>query len=161
LHQLSFIELCFIFPVRPGQNVLKRESIQSTVTIPFERTFRNLDQRPASGTGETSFNFCGCGWPAHMLVPKGSTQGIQGELFVMISNYEEDRVNQELTGTCNDAASFCGIRDRKYPDTKPMGYPFDRLNRQGADTLRTFLTPNMGVVDVSITFTERTVLPRN
>lgn len=47
--------------VRPGQNILKRRSIESTVTIPFDRTFRNLDARPA-GTAEAGFNFCGCGW---------------------------------------------------------------------------------------------------
>jgi len=32
--------------VRPGQNTLRRRSIESTVTIPYERTFRNLDTRP-------------------------------------------------------------------------------------------------------------------
>lgn len=31
-------------------------------TIPFERTFRDLDSRPAGGAGEDNFNFCGCGW---------------------------------------------------------------------------------------------------
>lgn len=48
--------------VRPGQNILKRRSIDSTVTIPYERTFRNLDERPVGGAGEDGFNFCGCGW---------------------------------------------------------------------------------------------------
>jgi hypothetical protein len=22
--------------------------------------------------------------------------------------------------------SFCGVKDKKYPDSRPMGYPFDR-----------------------------------
>lgn len=51
-----------LFIVRPGQNILKRRSTESTVTIPFDRTFRDLDARPAGGDGETAFNFCGCGW---------------------------------------------------------------------------------------------------
>jgi tyrosinase len=51
-----------------------------------------------------------------MLIPKGTPQGLQSVLFVMISNYEQDRVNQELAGQCSDAASYCGIRDRLYPD---------------------------------------------
>jgi tyrosinase len=56
-----FIFLIFLVVVRPGQNILKRRSTESTVTIPFERTFRNLDSRP-TGSGEAAFNFCGCGW---------------------------------------------------------------------------------------------------
>jgi tyrosinase len=95
--------------------------------------------------------------PQHMLIPKGTTQGLPAELFVMISNYEEDRVQQDLAGVCNDAAAFCGIRDRQYPDRKPMGFPFDRNGRQGADTVSKFLTPNMRVQDISIVFTDRTV----
>jgi tyrosinase len=51
-----------------------------------------------------------------MLIPKGTPQGLPCVLFVMISDYELDRVNEDLVGTCNDAASFCGVRDRKYPD---------------------------------------------
>lgn len=59
--------------VNPGDNLIKRRSTDSSVTIPFERTFRDVDtNRPASGTdAESQFNFCGCGWPQHMLVPKG------------------------------------------------------------------------------------------
>lgn len=124
----------FVAALRPGQNILKRRSTESTVTIPYERTFRNLDARPAGGTGESTFNFCGCGWPNHMLVAKGTTEGLRAELFVMISNYEEDRVNQDISNVCNDAASYCGVRDRLYPDLKPMGYPFDRLPDQALTT---------------------------
>ena len=80
----------------------------------------------------------------------------------MISNYEEDRVNQDLAGTCNDAASYCGIRDRLYPDLKAMGYPFDRNPRNGADNLNSFVTPNMRVQDCAIVFADRSVeRPRN
>jgi tyrosinase len=58
-------------------------------------------------------NYQGCGWPQHMLIPKGTAQGLQAELFIMISDYELDRVEQNLSGTCNDAASYCGVRDRR------------------------------------------------
>lgn len=92
-----------------------------------------------------------------MLIPKGTTQGLKMTLFVMISNYDEDRVDQSLVGTCNDAASYCGVRDRLYPDRKAMGYPFDRVNRAGADSLATFLTPNMRTQDCTITFSDRTI----
>lgn len=99
----------------------------------------------------------GCGWPAHMLIPKGLPEGLACDVFVMISNYNDDRVDQDLVGTCNDAASFCGVRDRLYPDRRSMGYPFDRLGRQGVDRLQQFLTPNMATVQCTIRHTDRTV----
>lgn len=77
--------------MKVGQNVIKRRSDESTVTIPFERTFRDLDTgRPIND--DAQFNFCGCGWPQHMLIPKGTPEGFPCELFVMISNYEDDKV---------------------------------------------------------------------
>ena len=84
--------------VNPGPNTIRRRSTESSVTIPFERTFRNLDEnRPAAGSAEEmDFNFCGCGWPQHMLIPKGLPEGMRCELFVMVSNYEDDRVSMQL-----------------------------------------------------------------
>lgn len=148
-----------LLTVRPGANRIRRRSKESTVTIPFERTFRNLDQnRPEADTPqEAEFNFCGCGWPAHMLIPKGLPEGLPADLFIMVSNYEEDRVVQDLVGTCNDAASYCGVRDRLYPDRKAMGYPFDRAARSGVDSLANFLTPNMAVQSITVVHNDRTV----
>ncbi|CAG9864099.1 unnamed protein product [Phyllotreta striolata] len=159
-----FIELDkFRVNLRAGQNTITRNSTDSSVTIPFERTFRDLDtSRPQGGDALAQFNFCGCGWPQHMLIPKGTSDspGLRAELFVMISNYDDDRVEQDVSGVCNDADSFCGIKDRLYPDRRSMGYPFDRQPRTGVDTLRQFLTPNMRVQDVNIRFTNRTFRPR-
>ena len=127
------------------------------MTIPFERTFRNLDNSRPTGTADLeAYNFCGCGWPQHMLIPKGTGDGLRCQLFVMVSNYEQDRVDQDLVGTCNDAASYCGVRDRLYPDQRAMGYPFDRLARQGSDRTATFLTPNMGLTECTIVHTDQT-----
>lgn len=90
------IDLIFL-SVRQGMNNITRRSDESSVTIPFNRTFRDLDaSRPAEGSEELAiFNFCGCGWPQHMLVPRGNaeTNGFACELFVMISNYADDRVS--------------------------------------------------------------------
>lgn len=38
-----------------------------------------------------------------------------------------------------------------------MGYPFDRMPRDGAETLKKFLTPNMRVTDVSIVFVDQVI----
>ncbi|XP_037029740.1 phenoloxidase 2 [Bradysia coprophila] len=147
----------FTVALNPGPNTIPRRSTDSSVTIPFERTFRNLDQsRPNAGTTEEAeFNFCGCGWPQHMLVPKGLPGGLQCELFVMISDYEQDRVDQDFVGICNDAASFCGVRDRLYPDQRPMGFPFDRLPRAGTDRMSNFITTNMHLSDCMISHTNQ------
>jgi tyrosinase len=64
------------------------------------------------------------------------------------------KVQQDTVGTCNDAASYCGIRDRKYPDRRAMGYPFDRTAQ--INSLSDFLTPNMGVRNCTIRFTDAT-----
>lgn len=79
--------------VQPGRNTIEQKSTKSSVTIPFERTFRNLDEnRPTGGDNLERFDFCGCGWPQHMLVPKGNKEGFAMELFVMVSDYKDDRV---------------------------------------------------------------------
>ncbi|KAK5638831.1 hypothetical protein RI129_013126 [Pyrocoelia pectoralis] len=155
-----FVELDkFTVNLQQGQNTIVRRSDQSSVTIPFERTFRNLEaNRPAEGTDALEqFNFCGCGWPHHLLIPKGTPEGTASHLFVMISNYNDDRIEQDTNVPCNDASSYCGIKDKLYPDRRSMGYPFDRAPRDGVSTLQQFLTPNMRVQPVTIRFTNRTL----
>lgn len=79
--------------VKQGSNTITRNSTASSLTIPFERTFRDIDVgRPTGGDALTAFNFCGCGWPQHLLLPKGSPEGFLCQLFVMISNYADDKV---------------------------------------------------------------------
>lgn len=60
---------------------------------------------------------------------------------------------------CNDAYSFCGLKDQLYPDKRSMGYPFDRRAEietgQEVDTLATFarLLPNTTLGECTIKFT--------
>ncbi|XP_065201970.1 phenoloxidase 1-like [Planococcus citri] len=157
-----FVELDrFTTNLKSGANTITRRSVESSVTIPYEQTFRNLSTRPAAGSAEeAAYNFCGCGWPHHMLIAKGHSGGFPCELFVMISNYDNDSVQRPNTSTsCDDASSYCGIRDSKYPDRRHMGFPLDRLPREGVVTLKDFLTPNMAVQDIAIRFNERIVPP--
>lgn len=89
--------ILFWTTVKPGNNTIDRESTASNVTIPFERTFRNLDlNRPVGGDALEQFNFCGCGWPQHMLVPKGNKEGFAMDMFVMISDYKGDVVIKSI-----------------------------------------------------------------
>lgn len=86
----------FFLLVNPGQNTIRQRSADSSVTIPYERSFRRLGRnQPSDPALLAAFQFCGCGWPQHMLLPKGSAQGTEYDIFVMITNFEDDTVNQE------------------------------------------------------------------
>ncbi|XP_068086764.1 phenoloxidase 1 isoform X2 [Anabrus simplex] len=153
--RLLFIEMDkFTVNLRSGNNTIERRSTQSSITIPYERTFRPLDQTRVTPTDQ-EYNYCGCGWPQHMLIPKGSPEGFPVELFVMVSNYEDDRVDQPPPTGCKSGVSYCGLRNQKYPDRRPMGFPFDRNNQPGTETVRQFRRPNMFLTDVKIYFKDR------
>lgn len=85
----------FYDTVRPGNNTVRRRSTESSVTIPYERTFRNQADRPGTqGSAEAAeFDFCGCGWPNHMLIAKGTPKGYPVVLFAMLTNWNDDRVS--------------------------------------------------------------------
>ncbi|KAF9795753.1 hypothetical protein SFRURICE_018881 [Spodoptera frugiperda] len=149
-----FIEMDrFVHPLNAGENTITRSSTDSSVTIPFEQTFRDLSPQGSDPrrTSLAEFNFCGCGWPQHMLVPKGTEAGAAYQLFVMLSNYDLDSVDQP-DGTqlsCVEASSFCGLKDKKYPDRRAMGFPFDRPSSI-ATNIEDFILPNMALQDITI-----------
>ncbi|KAJ8679167.1 hypothetical protein QAD02_014954 [Eretmocerus hayati] len=147
----------FVTKLKRGQNIISRSSNESSLTIPFEATFRNVDQgRPSAENlfDFDQFNFCGCGWPQHMLVPKGTKLGFPMDLFVMVSNYELDKVDQQDSTGCRVGVSFCGLRDRKYPDARSMGFPFDRIARAGVGSMNEFLTQNMKIQNFTVRFND-------
>lgn len=50
----------------------------------------------------------------------------------MITNYDQDVVQNDpqdlnIPEPCTSPHLFCGVPFRRYPDARPMGYPFDRL----------------------------------
>lgn len=53
--------------MNPGGNEIRRRSDQSSVTIPYERSFRRIgsDYQPTNSEDLAQFQFCGCGWPQH------------------------------------------------------------------------------------------------
>ncbi|KAL7300487.1 hypothetical protein TKK_0006489 [Trichogramma kaykai] len=147
----------FTVTLKNGFNRITRRSDESSITIPYESTFRDLNEdRPSQTDAERTlaFNFCGCGWPQHMLVPKGGVQGFPMMAFAMVSDYALDRVDQSVNSTCRTGVSYCGLRDRKYPDARPMGYPFDRKPKSSVKSLHDFLTPNMNVALITVKFSE-------
>jgi hypothetical protein len=75
------------------------------------------------GTPQSARNYCDCGWPYHLLLPRGTRQGMPCRVMVMLTDWLIDRVGAD--SACG-SLSFCGARDADYPDSRPMGYPFDR-----------------------------------
>jgi hypothetical protein len=67
-------------------------------------------------------DYCDCGWPYTLLLPRGTEDGMPFRLVVFCSNAAQDLVRP--SAECG-SMSFCGAVDR-YPDTRDMGYPFSR-----------------------------------
>ena len=117
----------------PGENTIERRSTDSSVTIPWEQSFRDLERNAELPTASQAV--CGCGWPQHMLVPKGTAAGMLYDLYVLVTNGTLDQVarrnrqSEANRQSCRDSISYCGILDELYPDARPMGYPFDRYIR--------------------------------
>ena len=120
--------------MKPGSNVIQRNSSDSAVTIPWEQSFKQLENLQDATDSEIKANnaVCGCGWPQNMLLPRGTTTGMTFDLYVIVTNGAEDQVPRKKQRTagqeqnCKESISFCGILDELYPDKRAMGFPFDR-----------------------------------
>lgn len=85
---------------------------------------------------------CTCGWPYHMLLPKGSAKdaGMPFRLMVMITDAAIDLIAKEPD--CG-SLSYCGAKNNLYPDKRPLGYPFNRkFNGNGNAILNAITTNN-------------------
>ncbi|KAG1679922.1 Hemocyanin AA6 chain [Nymphon striatum] len=139
----------FKVDLSPGKNSLKRASSDSSVIVKKELTIAEL--RAGKGSAKSSNEFCSCGWPEHLLIPRGNHRGMAFDLVVILTDWEEDKAsNASSKCLCKDAVSYCGSMDEKYPDKKPMGFPFDR--KIGINSLADFLTPNMKSTDIRLLF---------
>ncbi|CAG8451510.1 8897_t:CDS:2 [Scutellospora calospora] len=110
------------------KTVIARDCDRSSVVRqPPQKTIDELDDTAiAVGTEDSDAEqYCDCGWPFHMLLPRGKREGMKFKLFVFISDWEKDKV--PTVARCG-SLSFCGAEQPKdkYPDIRPMGYPFDR-----------------------------------
>lgn len=148
--------------INPGQNTFKRRSSESSVTIPFERSFRRIDTKLV-GDELAQFRFCGCGWPEHMLLPKGTPEGVEFDLFAMISDFTGDEVKQadDSPTPCGDAESFCGLKDKLYPDKRGMGYPFDRQISSASLAAFSDQYTNMAITPIKIIFSNKNINRKN
>ncbi|ODN02615.1 Phenoloxidase 2 [Orchesella cincta] len=172
LQHLPFIYRIRVVP--PGEHIIIQKSENSTLTVPWAQTFREIERDVQSLTRTQAM--CSCGWPDHLLLPRGRVDGMPFDLFVMLTNTQIDQVASSrrqlgtLTpkGTCRDSISYCGMIDDKFPDSRPMGYPFDRPAVSDEHSkpdmfLEDFVTPtsNMGSAVVKIFHVDKTLLRGN
>ena len=109
--------------MQPGENVIYRASNVSVATTPWQATVDELDN------GNETTTACGCGLPLHLQIPKGRPEGMTFDLVALVTNFVDDAVDYEEP-ECRAGYLYCGLPGTKYPDAKPMGYPFDRLPYQ-------------------------------
>ncbi|KAI8442313.1 hypothetical protein MSG28_005853 [Choristoneura fumiferana] len=141
----------FISPKNDERNLPWHLNDQRKMFIEMDRfTFRDLSAQGEDPRKQdlASFNFCGCGWPQHMLVPKGTEGGMPYQLFV------DQPDGTELT--CDQASSFCGLKDRLFPDKRAMGFPFDRPSASFTNITDFSNLPNMALTDITIKFQNTT-----
>ncbi len=131
--------------------VARSEALSSVVQKPAVRPPR--PRRDPTADPQAAENYCNCGWPFHLLVPRGTPEGMPFRLLVMLTDWNEDQVSR--AAHCG-SMSFCGVRDASYPDRRPMGYPFDRPFPDG-DTIDDVVErqSNIALRDIAIRFKTR------
>lgn len=118
----GWIEMDKFHVTIPGgtKRVLYRADTESSVIKrPAERSPDEV-ATPSASAGESSY--CDCGWPWTLLLPRGDVAGMEFKMIVLCTDWQIDRLDEP--GHCG-SMSFCGAVD-KYPDTREMGYPFNR-----------------------------------
>ena len=83
-----------LISVTSGENIIKRNSSDSSVTTPLKRLFMTKEESENSEENlsrvKESLAWSGCGWPDYLLIGKGNTDGFPARLFIMVSNYTKD-----------------------------------------------------------------------
>nr|CAD7568051.1 unnamed protein product [Timema californicum] len=145
----------FVTKVNAGQTMFHRKSSESSVTIPDRETTKTLVakvENAINGRASLTVNkdVRHCGYPDRLLLPKGKKGGLPFTLYAILTDYNKEKVNDlPYDYEYGGSISYCGTINHQYPDSKPMGFPFDRVINQDK-----FYYPNMFYKDVTITFKE-------
>lgn len=67
-------------------------------------------------------------------------------LFVIFTDYEKDIHADSFKSGRDSPHSYCGILGDKYPDKRPLGFPFDRK----IQSWELFETENMKDIEITI-----------
>uniref|UniRef100_A0A1D1Z5L3 Hemocyanin II n=1 Tax=Anthurium amnicola TaxID=1678845 RepID=A0A1D1Z5L3_9ARAE len=117
----------FKSPLPPNsKTVVSRDcDMSAVVRQPPQKTDEEMDETSLPTGEDSRKDFCDCGWPFHLLLPRGRKGGMKFKLLVFITDWAEDEVPR--LSRCG-SISFCGAEGarEKYPDKKPMGYPLNK-----------------------------------
>lgn len=145
----NFFELdYFLHDLVPGKNVITRNSVDFYGFINDRTTYYDLYKKvmlAIKGDGKFALDQseAHCGFPARLMLPKGTKGGMQFQMFFIISEYKAPSVPLYKG---YDPVVSCGVGSgARYIDSLPFGYPFDRKIDE-----TTFYTPNMMFEDVVI-----------
>lgn len=105
----------------PANYILRSDTESSVIRHPVitNEMLEQAEQWPSSGAGSAG---CECGWPYNLLLPIGSKSGIKFRLFIIATKGSDFDDNAQFIGT---STSYCGLKNDEYPDSKPMGFPFN------------------------------------
>nr|CAG8480240.1 3394_t:CDS:2 [Entrophospora candida] len=133
---------------KPAQKTIRQMEKSTQMTPDY---VNSLDKLTLDKQSEAIF--CGCGWPYHMVIPRGTKAGLRFKMMVYVSDGKDDMV--PVAPTCGSQL-LCGGRKwrDKYPDKHPMGYPFDRpfINKSFYQTFAHL--PNVAIRDFTIRWVE-------
>jgi len=136
---------------RPGwqSSVVRRKSVDPALDIPPSEESPADDEK---GSDDAESSYCDCGLPYRLLVPRGRDAGMAFRFLVLPTDGDEDQVDPGKT--CG-SLSYCGRQTQTYPETKPMGYPFDRTSPapvDGGDAIAAMIarSPTMATKDITI-----------
>nr|CAR85693.1 hemocyanin subunit type 1 precursor [Carausius morosus] len=143
----------FVTKVNSGKTTIQRKSSESSVTIPDRETTKLLVAKVENAiNGKATINVNKdvrhCGYPDRLLLPKGKKGGMPFTLYVILTDFNKEKVNDlPYDYDYGGSLSYCGTINHKYPDSRPMGFPFDRRL-----STEEFSMPNFCSKDVTITF---------
>ncbi|XP_069705756.1 allergen Cr-PI-like [Periplaneta americana] len=146
-----FVEMDrFIHKVKAGKTVIERKSHDSSIISDSHDSYRILLKKVTNGLqGKDQYyidrSHKYCGYPENLLLPKGKKGGQTFTFYVIVTPYVKQD-EHDFEPYHYKAFSYCGVgHGRKYPDDKPLGFPFDRKIHD-----YDFYTPNMYFKDVVI-----------
>lgn len=116
----------YTLPASKQEVIFRKAELSSVIKKPITRPPGSYEPPDTSGdttqNANAEVNYCDCGWPYNLLLPRGTTQGMGFRLLVMFTDAQQDLVPDDTT--CG-SMSYCGAKN-KYPDSRVMGYPFDK-----------------------------------
>ncbi|XP_053976448.1 hexamerin-1.1-like [Hylaeus volcanicus] len=132
----------FLADLKAGTNNVDRGSHESTFVIPDEvpshAFYKNIVAN-IKGTETYIQTVSKYGFPDRLILPKGRKEGMEYQLFVIVSPIDTDKFTHVRVASLGDLPV----------DGRPMGFPLDRPVHP-----RHFMVPNMALTDVVIYHSE-------